>query len=1459
MFDINGRKGSKKAKVHTPVEAADNLQSTAYAKLLIALGEGEFASSITAKDIYLDSTPLQNADNSYNFVGVSWEFRTGSQFQNSIARMPSVENDITVGTELVYGTHYVRGISDTTLSAVRVRVSWPVLQKSETNGDVNGWKIEYAIDVATDGGSYQQVLSTAVNGKTTTKYERSHRINLPDATTGWNVRVRRITPNQNSATIADSMYIESITDIIDAKLRYPNTALLFVEFDASQFDSIPLISVKCKGRAIRVPSNYNEVSRTYSGVWNGTFKWAFSNNPAWVYYDLILNERFGIGRRIDDTQVDKWQLYVIGKYCDEYVPDGAGGTEPRFLCDVYIQNRTEAWTVLRDLAAVFRGMSYWGNGQIITLADAPRDTDYAFSPANVLDGKFTYTGSADKDHYTVALVSWDNPDNHYNTNVEPSYDKDLISRYGVRQLEISAIGCTRRSEAARRGRWTLLTNAADRTVVFRTGLEGKIPLPGYIISVADPVLAGRTIGGRLNSVQSLNQVTLDRVVDTLYAGDRLIVNLPSGTTETRTVLTVVGRVVTLTSNFSELPAAEAVWNINADDLSTQLFRVTKVSKPEEGKFEITGVKYRPNKYAEIDTGTKIEDAPVSVVPALAMNGPAYIGLSSYEKMVQHRSITVIRMQWPTVPGALSYKVQYRRDNSNWVDLPDTYGLLIDMSDAYTGTYVARVRAINPSNISSQWVTSAPVVIQGKTGTLPAVLNFSTGSTANGVNISWTFPAGTEDTLKTEIWYNSSISDVGQTLLVDLPYPQRSYNMIGLTSGQGYYFRCRIVDKNTNVGAWSAWVFGEAAKLADITTSHKVLYLNNTTDAYPALRDAMNLLAVIGGGILTVESTSPDRKVRLDTLTAIYDPNITLDCTAVTMNMGARGGIRISGSLDEFTRIPDLTKGKLRMNSYEDPNGKLVLPVQVGSSQYFQVGDKIIVRGQNDAYGKPLEKQIVYVTYINSGADLIYTNEEADYTFQPTYPDSDYIPDWTTGTTISVVRFARLTNSTYANAKSTVLQLADAAQAAMFAAGDVVVISDSRVEYDFDNEGLYYNAANLEFAKVAEVVTGQAYHIILDRPLRRSYAYNYYAGIAKTLMVRNSHIHLGDVTFFEDQFSRKTKMFECAYGYKCTLKAGIIDGRAHRKGDAFRISYSLEVESTATAIGTLLSGSGEGYGGTIYYSTECVIRGAKAEGCRHNFLIQAATFSSVIDCTSQDDLISGIDIHGANAVDCIIRDNKVSRSIRHSPNVTQGGGIRVGNSAHLIGDHGTIIEGNIVEGYYGIPNAPVSDVDEGHAAMDVAPASKGTIVRNNIIRRCSTGVKKYNINSQYSYREVNNWLIENNLFEDVNQPFNINAHSQGGVVGLDVLNNTFRNCYNGIKLKDVNSGSLIGNKFINITNECINLDSTSNMNIEQNNYGNASKGLVMYNTTNTKDYRNLARRCTTPLTATGSNPGYDYEA
>jgi len=784
------------------------IASVAYMKLLLALSEGEIAGGFTGKEIYLDGTPLIDANGNENFPGVSWEWRSGTPDQSYIQGFPAVENEIAVSKELKYGTPWVKSINNIQLSAVRLRFKFPQgIYATRDSGGKNAYRLDFAIDISTDGSTYTEYGTDFAEGIANTGYERSYRVDLPPATSGWQIRVRRLTENTTDGRHADVSNIESMTEIVDAKLKYPNTALLFLQFDSKLFDGkTPVVTVKAKGLIIRVPSNYDPISRTYSGTWDGAFKWAWTNNPAWVFYDIVLNKRYGLGKRISADQVDKWTLYQIARYCDEQVSDGAGGKEARHLCDLYLSQRTDAWTVLMDLANIFQGMLGWSNNLLTLDADMPRqlDPDFVFNKSNII-GPFTFSGSSEKANYSAGVVTYSNPANGYQDDQASAFVPELTNRFGFNTLEMSAIGCTRESEAQRRLLWAIHTNSDDNAVEFKTGLEGRIPRVGKVIGINNARQAGRANGGRVAAAAGA-KITLDRNT-TAKAGDRLIINLPSGSAEGRTVKSVSGRAITVESAYSETPTTEAGWVLDQQDLAIQQFRVKRVAINDDGTVTISGLPFNPNKFARIDNGAIIEDRPVTVVPPRGQPMPENIVISSTYRVEQGIGITTMEVTWDRVTGAVAYEAQWRQNNGDWINVTRTGNTRFEVDGIYSGAYTVRVRAINGSDIASLWAMSAETQLTGKAGAVPAPVGLKTTPLIFGVEVSWGFPAGATDTMKTELQYSQASDGSNPVLLSDVAYPQSNYQQLGLKFGVTFWYRARLIDRLGNKSAWTGWVSG----------------------------------------------------------------------------------------------------------------------------------------------------------------------------------------------------------------------------------------------------------------------------------------------------------------------------------------------------------------------------------------------------------------------------------------------------------------------------------------------------------------------------------------------------------------------------------------------------------------------------------------------------------------------------
>jgi predicted phage tail protein len=697
--------GSKGGSSHTPVEAPDSLRSIALATILDAVSEGEirgFANGL--QSVFLDETPLMNADGSYNFQNVAIDFRAGTQDQEYITGFPSVESETGVNVELKSGTPWTRQLSNINIDAINVRLSVPALSKANTeNGDINGYTIRFTIELATDGGSFKEVLKSSISGKTTSKYERGHLIQLPKATTGWIIRVTRTTANQNSSSVADQMTVEAITEIIDAKLRYPNTAVVGVRVNAEQFTSIPTRAFDVYGRIIRVPSNYDPDTRTYAGVWDGTFKPAWSDNPAWIYFDLITHTRYGLGHLVSSSQVDKWNLYKIGRYCDELVDDGNGNLEPRFSCNLYMQTRADAYKALQDLTSVFRSISYYAGGSIHVSADMPTDPVYLFNSSNVINGKFTYAGTTRRQRYTVALVSWNDMSDFGRAKVEYVEDLDGIARYGFQQTEVTAVGCTSRSQARRLGRWITISSRLETdTVTFQVGLDGLVAAPGNIIAVADPNRAGRRIGGRVSSVSGTSTIFVDSLSDAVSVGDKVSVMLPTGVAEQRTIadVSMSARRIDVDSPFTYSPQPQAVWVIESTTLSAQRYRVVSIREEEGLTFSVTALKHATGKYDEIEKGIPWEAPQTTILPSKVVLAPTNVTIDHREVVGEVNSGTAVTISWDAVSGAIAYDVAWRQNEGTWISAGRVTGTSVDVYGMEPGPFEARVVAINSLGIVS---------------------------------------------------------------------------------------------------------------------------------------------------------------------------------------------------------------------------------------------------------------------------------------------------------------------------------------------------------------------------------------------------------------------------------------------------------------------------------------------------------------------------------------------------------------------------------------------------------------------------------------------------------------------------------------------------------------------------------------------------------------------------------------
>ena len=733
-----GKGGGGSSRV--AVEDPDSLRSRQYARVLDLVSEGEIVGLVNGmKSVFLDDTPIQNPDGTLNFTGVTMETRNGTQSQSYVAGFGAVESETAVSVEVKFSAPVVRSFSNQSANAVRVTISIPMLTSQDTsNGDIHGTNVDFAIDLQTQSGGYVEKVYDTVSGKTTSQYQRTYWIEVLGLGP-WDIRIRRITPDSTSTALKNQTYWSSYTVITDAKLKYPNSALVGMSMDAEKFQSIPTRGYEMKGLLIRIPSNYNPVTRVYTGIWNGTFTTAWSNNPAWCFYDLLTNARYGLGKYISDTQVDKWSLYKIGQYCDQLVSDGMGGTEPRFTCNLYIQTRDEAFKVLNTFASIFCGMPYWAAGALVATQDAPALPTALFSHANVVpteDGiYFQYTGTSIKTRNTVALVTWNDPNDRYKQKIEYVEDAAGVAKYGIIQTEVVAVGCTSRGQAHRLGRRLIYTNLYETEVIsFKVGLDGLAVAPGSIIQTSDPVRAGIRLGGRIISATT-SSIVLDAPV-TIASGKTytLWVTLPDGTIANRFV-SLSNTVTATIPIYPVLPVAPqnmSVWVLAVSDLVPESWRVVSVIEVDDTQAEVSAMTYRADKYDAIELGLKLEPLQISSL-SVKQAAPTDIVITESLYLIAKSLIgTRITVSWNC--SAAYYELQYRLLQGNWTTI-STSSCSVDIQPAESGQYEFALVAMNALGLPSAKVLAAATIL-GKTAPPGNVGAISYSQQGVGIYLSW---------------------------------------------------------------------------------------------------------------------------------------------------------------------------------------------------------------------------------------------------------------------------------------------------------------------------------------------------------------------------------------------------------------------------------------------------------------------------------------------------------------------------------------------------------------------------------------------------------------------------------------------------------------------------------------------------------------------------------------------------
>ena len=615
-----GGKKSSKSSSRTPVEADDTVNSRAMAAILDLLGEGVIGGLVNgARSIFIDDLPIVNEDGSSNFSGITWDFRDGSQDQTPMSGFDFVETPKSVNIQLKK-THYVTvSIDNDEADRVRVIMKFPSLRSiDKKTGDTNGTTVEYKFQIANGDSTFVDVVAEGeksvgikLTAKKTGVYYRSYELKLPKPGRAYKVRVVRITDDNSSQYLYNDTWVDSIGEIVDTPMNYPNSVLVGLKVNSEQFGStMPSRSYLVRGLKIRVPSNYNEASNTYDGVWDGTFKLLSSSNPAWILFDLLTNARYGLGQYVSESMIDLGQLYQIGRYCDEEVDDGFGGKEKRFAINTQITSRQDAYRLIQDIAGAFRGMVFWAGGMVNIMQDSPSDPVMMFTNSNVKDGLFTYKGSARKDRPSVALVTYNNKEDGYKQNIEYVEDQDAMRRYGERKTEVVAFGCTSRGQAHRVGLWLLYTARMESDVItFTAGLDASFLMPGETVLIQNKYRAGKRNSGRIVEFTK-NSITLDAPVSLAKSGSFIRILNQEGKIVERDVLETGENITKVTFSKSlssaETPVLNGVWTITEPDLEPMRVRIVNIAQGETpGSFDITAVENNPSKYEAIDNGATL--------------------------------------------------------------------------------------------------------------------------------------------------------------------------------------------------------------------------------------------------------------------------------------------------------------------------------------------------------------------------------------------------------------------------------------------------------------------------------------------------------------------------------------------------------------------------------------------------------------------------------------------------------------------------------------------------------------------------------------------------------------------------------------------------------------------------------------------------------------------------------------
>ncbi|MDC5096963.1 phage tail protein [Acinetobacter baumannii] len=835
--------GSKSPSV--PREDPDNLQSSAYVNIIDLIGEGQIGGlvdnvdgdSLTEKEksIFFDGTRLRHTNGELNFANVSWAERVGLQRQDYIEGFgEGVETPFYKNVQLKSGIPSAFTVSNPNADRVRIILAVnSLLSTDRSSGDTYGTSVEFQIKLSVNNGPYEILANKKITGKTTSRYQRSFSFDLPkkkaDGTpiTAWSFQITRTTPDSNSSYLQNTTFFESYSEVELTKFSYPNVALVATRFSSETFSSIPKREYLVDGLLIKVPSNRNK-DGSYTGPWDGTFKLESSSNPAWILYDLLLSKRYGLGEYITPEMIDESRLYVIGQYCDQLVDDGFGNKEPRYTINCVINTRVEAYDLIVDICSAFNGMAYWAGHMVGFTIDAPGTPQMLFNNTNIV-GDFSYQGTSNKDRHSVAVVTWNDPNDDYKQVPEVVEDPELIERYGIRKTEVMAFGCTSRGQAARYGRWLLYSeHQQSETITFNVGIDAALLLPGDLIYVQDRDRAGKRFGGRLLDCTA-KQAVLDDLVDFGEFTDlTLVIRLEDGSLAEREIASHTKKTVTVSGHTKEvtvvewaealtvMPVKYALWIIKAAELQPVIARVVNVAQGEEkGTYNITAVPHNPNKYQSIENDLMLDVPPTSILNSRNQEPPASVEIKSEIITTQNVAKTRLVISWKEAKNAARYEVEWKRNDGNWVKLPQTTSLSIEVEDVYAGAYTARVVAYNLFGARSYPKYSTSTDVKGKVGKPTNVLSLTTTPLLFGMKLDWVYPAGNSDLSHVVIEVSDRADGSNPRLLGNVSYHTNTLTIQGLQGGLDQWYRTKTVDKSGNESDWSTFVKGTTGNDPDL--------------------------------------------------------------------------------------------------------------------------------------------------------------------------------------------------------------------------------------------------------------------------------------------------------------------------------------------------------------------------------------------------------------------------------------------------------------------------------------------------------------------------------------------------------------------------------------------------------------------------------------------------------------------